>query len=79
MAAYLYHVSKLYLNGQKKMLDKIEKDKIEQKIILDSIQSNKLEENKKPIQVLKIINEKLIELKQDILESDSDVETSEEN
>jgi len=76
MAAYLYHVSKLYLNGQKKMLDKIEKDKIEkdkieQKVILDSIQSNNLKKDK--------IKKKSSELKQYILESDSDIETSEEN
>ena len=96
MAAYLYNVGKLYLNEQKKILAKIEKENIQQKIILDSFQSNniKKEENiqqkiildsfqSNKIKKISEKNVKLIsnfsEINIDQLESDSEVETSEDN
>lgn len=76
MAAYLYNVGKLYLNEQKHILTKIEKENIQQKIILDSFQSNNIK--KTPEENVKLISS-FLEINIDQLESDSDIETSEEN
>tara|TARA_B110000858_G_C17405495_1_gene294361 strand:+ start:127 stop:357 length:231 start_codon:yes stop_codon:yes gene_type:complete len=76
MAAYLYNVGKLYLNEQKHILTKIEKENIQQKIILDSFQSNKIKKiSEKNVKLISNFSEINI----DQLESDSEVETSEDN
>ena len=74
MAAYLYHISKLYLNEQKNILKKIEKEKKEQKIILESFKNYPSNTN-----ITKKTNLDSNKNCLKIIESDSEVETSEEN
>ena len=80
MAAYLYHVGRLYINEQKTILNKL---KVEDKNNVKCIQNSQnqqlkvndfLEEIKSNKYKLKI-NKKNIE---QLIESDSEVETSEE-
>lgn len=88
MADYLYHIGKLYLNQQKKILNNIKEENLLKDKSEEIIKKIEIEHSKK-IKVVNIL-EKNINKQQlilndfettnlkYILESDSDVETSEE-
>ena len=82
MAAYLYHVGQLYLNEQKIILKKIEEENKKQTIILESFEHNSKKDIEKNVSENTNVEKNYIEPDLDflkIIESDSEVETSEEN